>query len=114
MSNTVEPPLLVVIVAGPTALLPKNFSVPELAMSIGALPLLMMPPWLVAPIFENFRDWPPAMPKLYAGAVELKFQRLTTVLAAENVSYFCRSRQKRLCRSARARCWGPSWLTDCS
>src|SRR3954468_12988793 len=88
MSNTVEPPLLVVIVAGPTALLPKNVRVPELAMSIGALPLLMMPPWLVAPIFENFRDWPPAMPKLYAGAVELKFQRLTTVLAAENVTLF--------------------------
>src|SRR3954447_9522253 len=85
MSNTVEPPLLVVIVAGPTALLPKNFSVPELAMSIGALPLLMMPPWLVAPIFENVRDWPPAMRKLYAGAVELKFQVLTVVLGAENV-----------------------------
>src|SRR3954454_16260812 len=84
MSNTVEPPLLVVIVAGPTALLPKNFSVPELAMSIGALPLVMMPPWFT-PTLENVRDWPPAMRKLYAGAVELKFQVLTVVLAAENV-----------------------------
>src|SRR3954452_9409841 len=87
MSNTVEPPLLVVIVAGPTALLPENVRGPKVAVSIGALPLVMMPPWFT-PTLENFRDWPPAMPKLYAGAVELKFQRLTTVLAAENVTLF--------------------------
>src|SRR4051812_31891048 len=87
MSNTVEPPLLVVIVAGPTPLLPENVRGPKLAMSIGGFPVVMMAPRFT-PTVENFKDLPPAMPKLYAGAVELKFQRLTTVLAAENVTLF--------------------------